>query len=81
VDPALFERLRTWRLEQARERGLPAYVVFHDATLRRIAAERPRDEAALLAIKGVGPAQVEAYGASLLGLLEVDEAQEEDEAG
>jgi ATP-dependent DNA helicase RecQ len=81
VDPALFERLRTWRLEQARERGLPAYVVFHDATLRRIAAERPRDEAALLAIKGVGPAKVEAYGASLLGLLEVDEAQEEDEAG
>ena len=73
VDPALFERLRTWRMEQARDRGLPAYVVFHDATLRRIATVRPLDEAALLAIKGVGPAKVETYGPSLLGLLREDE--------
>jgi ATP-dependent DNA helicase RecQ len=79
VDAALFDRLRAWRLEQARARGVPAYVVFHDATLRRIAHQRPADEAALLSIKGVGPAKVEAYGASLLTLLFEKAAAPEDD--
>ena len=39
--PAVFERLRAWRAAAAKEQGVPAYVIFHDATLRQIAARRP----------------------------------------
>jgi ATP-dependent DNA helicase RecQ len=66
---AIFEDLRAWRLEQARARGVPAYVIFPDATLRCIAEERPRTDSELLAVKGVGPAKLEAYGAALLARL------------
>ena len=66
---ALFERLRQWRTETARAREVPPYIVFNDRTLRALAAARPATVERLLAVKGVGPAKVDAYGAALLSLL------------
>ncbi|MFF2650864.1 DNA helicase RecQ [Streptomyces sp. NPDC058045] len=65
---ALFEALRAWRAEQAREQGVPAYVVFHDATLREIATLRPSTVAELGTISGVGEKKLATYGE---GVLEV----------
>ncbi|MEI4273611.1 DNA helicase RecQ [Klenkia sp. LSe6-5] len=64
-----FERLRAWRAATAKEQGVPAYVVFHDATLRQIATEEPADVAALGSISGVGAAKLERYGEGLLAAL------------
>jgi DNA-binding MarR family transcriptional regulator len=69
VDEALLERLRAWRTETARAAGVPPYVVAHDAVLRRIAAQRPRDEAELATVKGMGPKKLEQYGAAILGVV------------
>jgi ATP-dependent DNA helicase RecQ len=68
-DTALFDRLRLWRSEEARRRNVPAYVVFHDATLEALATTKPRDLAGLRAVRGVGPAKIDAYGAALLEVL------------
>jgi ATP-dependent DNA helicase RecQ len=54
VDRGLFDRLRALRLDLARARGVPPYVIFHDATLREMARVRPTSKAALLGVKGVG---------------------------
>ena len=67
-DP-LFERLRAWRLERAREEAVPAYVVFSDKTLREMAAVKPADERELAAVNGVGPAKIERYGTEVLDLV------------
>jgi ATP-dependent DNA helicase RecQ len=64
-----WERLRNWRADIAKEHGVPAYVVFHDATLAEIAHERPATIAALSRISGVGARKLERYGADLLALL------------
>lgn len=64
----LFERLRAWRAATAKEAGLPAYVVFHDATLREIAAVRPTSREQLAGISGLGAAKLERYGDALLGI-------------
>ncbi|MFC7571524.1 RQC domain-containing protein [Klenkia terrae] len=64
-----FERLRAWRAATAKEQGVPAYVVFHDATLRQIATESPADVAALGTISGVGAAKLERYGEGILEAL------------
>lgn len=64
-----FERLRSWRIEQANTRGVPAYVVFTDATLVAIAEQLPADIAALGSIPGVGPMKLEAYGDEVLSLV------------
>ncbi|WP_299956781.1 DNA helicase RecQ [uncultured Modestobacter sp.] len=64
-----FERLRAWRAATAKEQGVPAYVVFHDATLRQVATEEPGDLAALGTVSGVGAAKLERYGESLLAAL------------
>jgi ATP-dependent DNA helicase RecQ len=66
---ALFDRLRAWRLEAARRHGVPAYVIFHDATLREIAHARPSSIEGLRGISGVGARKLEAYGAEIIGLL------------
>src|SRR5690606_15893630 len=58
-DEALFERLREWRRGVAAERGMPPYVIFHDATLREIARERPSSVEALSTIGGVGTRKLE----------------------
>ncbi|MFD1722812.1 DNA helicase RecQ [Amnibacterium endophyticum] len=65
----LFERLRTWRAGQAKEQGVPAYVVFGDATLKALATERPRSTQALGGISGIGAAKLERYGDAVLELL------------
>ncbi|WP_370288688.1 UvrD-helicase domain-containing protein [Nocardioides sp.] len=73
-DERLFDQLKDWRRETARQAGedgksLPAYVVFTDATLELIAEHRPRTLAALAKINGVGPSKIERYGESVLALL------------
>ena len=68
-DAALFEQLRAWRAGVAKEAGLPAYVVFHDATLREIAVRRPASLGELSGISGIGEAKLERYGAGVLGVL------------
>jgi len=65
-DAGLFERLRALRATLARARGVPPYVVFHDATLRELAARRPTSVSALLEIPGIGERKAEVYGAALL---------------
>jgi hypothetical protein len=67
-DPALFERLRTWRREEAGRQGKAAFHVFPDATLQRIAAARPQTEEELLAVKGVGPKKLASFGQGVLGV-------------
>ena len=69
ADSPLFERLRTWRAAVAKEHGVPAYVVFHDGTLRAIAAARPSSLDELAGISGVGEKKLERYGAALIGLI------------
>ncbi len=68
ADPELVRQLKEWRLATARERGVPAYVVLHDATIDAIAAVKPQDERMLAAVPGIGPAKLEAYGDDLLAL-------------
>jgi DNA helicase II / ATP-dependent DNA helicase PcrA len=63
------ERLRAWRLERAREDGVPPYVVFHDKVLHAIADAQPKSLGELSEIAGVGPAKLERYGVDLLALL------------
>jgi ATP-dependent DNA helicase RecQ len=69
ADSALFDALRTWRRDQAKERGVPAYVVFHDATLRAIAQVRPTSLEALSQISGIGAAKLDTYGESVLEVV------------
>jgi ATP-dependent DNA helicase RecQ len=68
-DHDLFEKLRVWRAAAAKEQGVPAYVIFHDATLRQIAAERPAGLAGLSAISGVGETKLARYGEQILAEL------------
>ena len=68
-DEVVFEALRAWRLAEARTRGVPPYVVFHDSTLRAIAALRPTTEAALATVSGVGTMKLTTYGAAVLAVL------------
>ncbi|MEO5920108.1 MAG: DNA helicase RecQ [Pseudolysinimonas sp.] len=65
----LFEALRTWRGETAREQGVPAYIVFGDATLRGIALTRPATLAELGTISGVGEKKLESYGDGVLAVV------------
>lgn len=68
-DETFFEQLREWRLEMATSQGVPAYVVFTDATLIAIAEQLPSDTTALSSIPGVGPAKLQAYAADILALV------------
>ncbi|GGP66603.1 DNA helicase RecQ [Streptomyces abikoensis] len=65
----LFEALRAWRAATAREQGVPAYVIFHDATLREIATARPGSLDALSGVSGVGESKLTKYGEGILGVL------------
>jgi ATP-dependent DNA helicase RecQ len=62
VDRGLFEQLRDVRLQVARVRGVPPYVIFHDATLREMARLKPESTTALLQVKGVGARKAEDLG-------------------
>jgi DNA helicase-2/ATP-dependent DNA helicase PcrA len=64
----LFLQLREWRREAAREQSVPAFVIFSDAALARIADARPGSLAALAAIPGVGQAKLDRYGAAVIAL-------------
>jgi len=69
ADADVFERLRALRRTLADAENVPAYIVFSDAVLARMAAARPRDEAGLLAIAGIGPAKLARYGDAFLRVL------------
>src|SRR6266567_2994583 len=66
---ALFEQLRAWRAAVAKEQGMPAYVIFHDATLRQIAASRPATVEELALVNGVGETKLARYGQQILDVL------------
>jgi ATP-dependent DNA helicase RecQ len=68
-DPDLLARLKAWRSAEAKRRGVPAYVVFHDSTLIDLAARPPENRRDLAAVRGLGPAKMEAYGEALLRVL------------
>lgn len=69
ADAAVFDGLRAWRSEAARELGAPAYIVFSDATLTAIAEAMPSTADELLDIPGVGPVKVQKFGADVLEIL------------
>ena len=69
VDPELLGRLKAWRTDEARRKGMPPYVIFHDRTLVALAAARPQDRDGLRRVRGIGPAKLDAYAEALLGLL------------
>ncbi|MEV4540878.1 DNA helicase RecQ [Micromonospora echinaurantiaca] len=66
---SVFERLRAWRAATAKEQGVPAYVIFHDATLRQIATDAPTSLAELSRVSGVGENKLAKYGDQILGVL------------
>ena len=63
------EQLRAWRATTAREQGVPAYVIFHDSTLREIAARRPASLAELGTVSGIGENKLAKYGQQVLDTL------------
>ena len=68
-DGPLFERLRSWRTERAKEERVPPYCVFSDKTLREIARQKPSDETELAGINGIGDKKLEKYGADVIGVV------------
>ena len=76
-DP-LFEALREWRRDTAKEAGIPPYVIFHDSTLRAVVAAQPSSLRELGHIEGVGETKLARYGPALLGAL--GRAKESDNA-
>ena len=64
-----FSALKAWRAEVAREHNLPAYIVFHDATLAEMARECPATLEALAGVGGVGARKLEAYGEQILRVI------------
>ncbi|WP_449277719.1 DNA helicase RecQ [Leucobacter sp. GX24907] len=65
----IFERLRQWRTAEAKDQGVPGYVVFSDATLAALAAAKPTQRASLTAIPGIGQVKLERYGDAVLDVL------------
>ena len=69
ADRGLFDALREWRARVAKEQGMPAYIVFGDATLRALAEHRPGSPGELDGITGIGAKKREAYGAAVLEVI------------
>ncbi|MGV0605148.1 ATP-dependent DNA helicase UvrD2 [Mycolicibacterium sp. XJ1904] len=69
IDEQLLSDLKDWRLRTSKEMSVPAYVVFTDNTLIAIAETLPTDDAALVAIPGIGARKLEQYGADVLALV------------
>ncbi len=76
-DTALVAALKAWRLETARERNVPAYVVLNDRTVDEIARRRPANESELGAINGIGPTKLETFGDDILSLVAAAETTAE----
>jgi ATP-dependent DNA helicase RecQ len=72
VDRSLFERLRAMRLEIARSRSVPPYVIFHDSTLRELARIKPRSIAELSGVYGMGAKKIDALGGVILETIRAD---------
>lgn len=62
--------LRHWRTQRAKRDGVPAFVVFHDATLVALAAKRPKTLTALRTVTGIGPTKLDRYGDEILAVLD-----------
>ncbi|KQM16007.1 ATP-dependent DNA helicase RecQ [Plantibacter sp. Leaf171] len=72
LEPAaaeLFQALRAWRASVAKEQGVPAYIVFGDATLRAVATAKPTSLGELDGISGIGAKKLDAYGAALVEVV------------
>jgi len=69
IDQPLFQALRRLRAQLAKEQNVPAYVIFHDATLRNIAEQRPIDLRALARVGGVGGSKLDRYGPALIEVV------------
>jgi superfamily II DNA helicase RecQ len=69
VNPALLTALIEWRRGLARASSVPAYVIFHDSTLRAIATALPSNRASLLQVAGDGPVKIERYADAVLDLV------------
>jgi ATP-dependent DNA helicase RecQ len=69
TNPSLLSELKALRRRLAEEKGVPAFVVFSDATLYEMVISHPRCEPELLAVSGVGPAKLQRYGEAFLELL------------
>jgi ATP-dependent DNA helicase RecQ len=65
----IFEKLRWWRVETARAHGVPAYVVFQDATLREIAKVKPTSLDQLRGVSGVGEKKLNSYGDDIVAII------------
>jgi ATP-dependent DNA helicase RecQ len=70
VGDPLFEALKAWRRDRAAEAQVPPYVIFHDSTLREVAATRPASLAALSRLPGLGQRKLDAYGDEVLEVVE-----------
>ncbi|HHG2222733.1 DNA helicase RecQ [Synechococcus sp. WH 5701] len=75
ADASLMTALKDWRRAQAREQGVPPYVVFHDRTLAELAARRPVRLADLGQVSGIGAAKLDRYGEAVLAVIEGWQAQ------
>jgi ATP-dependent DNA helicase RecQ len=69
TEQALFDKLRWWRVETARKHNVPAYVIFHDTTMREIAKARPESLGDLRGVTGVGEKKLETYGEEIVALI------------
>jgi ATP-dependent DNA helicase RecQ len=70
AEQAIFDKLRWWRVETARKHNVPAYVIFHDATMREIAKARPASFDDLRGVTGVGEKKLDTYGAEIIALIQ-----------
>ncbi len=68
-DVETFEALRQWRRDVAAKMGIPAYLIYPDATLKDLARQKPQSEAALLEVRGIGPAKARQFGAETLEII------------
>ena len=75
TNDAVLEALRALRRELSQTQNVPAYVVFHDVTLRELARLKPRTEADLRMVTGIGEQKLARYGSRLLALLRTFEAR------
>lgn len=72
---ALFDTLRSWRAERAKQEGVPPYIICNNRQLAQITATRPSTLADLANVQGIGKAKIEKYGRELLTLLNVKRAR------
>lgn len=69
AEQAIFDKLRWWRMETARQHNVPAYVIFHDSTMRDIAKAQPASLNALRSVTGVGEKKLETYGTEIIAVI------------